>query len=180
MSDRNATPNRGGAPVPPERWRPDEPDPQRPDGPVGPGEDPDTRVGMIGNARVELRGGAIYEFQSARRLITASQVCAIVSFFIGGVFLSAAALVCAAMALGKLNLIASAMDSNPDAQRALRRLGYLAIGLSVVALVINIVALIVLYPMVMEAMQSGSFGSLFGGGSTGGASGGSTGNTTWG
>ena len=166
MSDRKESPDRGGAPEPPERWKPDESYSRPPEGPTPQNENPDLRTGTIGGTRVELKGGAIHEFESARRLVVVSQVCAIVSFIIGGVMLSSVALVCAGIAFGKLNRIASVMDSAPDAQRALRRIGYMAIGLAVVTLIINIVALVVLYPTLMETMQAASTGTLASGNST--------------
>ena len=169
--------NDNGSPEPPERWKPDTSLPTKQKTQSATPNDPDVRVGIIASTHVELVGPEIAVFESARRLVTASQICAIVSFFIGGVLLSSVAVVCAITAFRKLNSIALGKPSEPAMQAALRKAGYLAIVLAAIALVINIVALIVLYPIAMDALQSGSLSSLFGGLS---ASGGSTGNSTWG
>ena len=176
MGDRNESQSPNGAPEPPKRWKPDsnhmntEPSPDRT-------SDDDTSVGAFGAMRIELKGSEIPMFVSARRLITASQICAIVSFFIGGVLLSSVAVVCALIAHRKLCSIALNKADSPDVQRALRRVGIMAIGLAVVALVVNIAALVLLYPVAMQALQSSDMGSLFAGPN---AAGGTAGNSTWG
>jgi len=53
----------------------------------------------------------------------------------------------------------------------------MAIVMSCVALALNVASLIILMPMVMQIVQTGDYGALFGGGSMLGS--GST-STTWG
>ncbi len=164
------------APEPPTRWHPG---PQtgmsNRQEPINNPES-QTKSGYIGQAYLELKGSEIADFESARRLITYSQIAAIVSFFIGGIILSSASLVCAFIANRKLAKIAASRSSAPDVQAALMKLGVMALVLAGAALIINIIALVFLYPMVFDAMQSGNVNSLFGGT----ASSGGAGSSTWG
>ena len=170
------TRNNQGAPEPPTRWQPGPQTsaPNRQD----PANNPEkqTKSGYIGQAYIELKGSEIADFESARKLITYAQIAAIVSFFIGGILLSSASLVCAFIANRKLAKIAAARSSSPDVQAALMKLGVMALILAGAALIINIIALVFLYPMVFDAMQSGNVNSLFGGS----ASSGGAGTSTWG
>ena len=177
MSRRNESPEHNEAPEPPKRWRPDSSSQTQGESPDKAPDQKDSIAGMMGSTRVELTSSEIAAFESARRLVTVSQIAALVSFIIGGVALSAIALICAVVAYRKLDAIAAGKQDHPEMQHALRRVGVMALGLSAVALVINIVALVVLYPVIMNSLQSGGFGSLFGGSGQLGAGGG---NSTWG
>lgn len=181
LPERMGAPSEGepsqDGPEPPMRWRPDAgPAPHTNAKPAVPSND-DVRIGVIGSTRVELSGSEITTFESARRLITVSQVTAIVSFIFGGVLLSALSIVCACLAYRKLGEIAAGKPANPEMQVAFKRVGIMAIGLAAFAFIANIVALVLLYPMAMEAMQSGDLGSLLSGdtGTRGGK-----GSVTWG
>lgn len=177
MGGRNEPPERNGAPEPPERWKPGDRHSASSEPPPEENGLPETKSGALGATSVELTGGDIAEFESARRLVTVSQVSAVVSLLVGGVLLSTVALVCAIVAYRKFDGIASRKEAHPDMQRALRRVGAVAIVFSAVILVINAVALCLLYPVFMERLQAGGFGSLLGGF---GSSGGGAGNSTWG
>lgn len=177
MGRQNDSPGRNGAPEPPERWKPDAPLHDGGDNAAADAERQHTATGTIASTHVELSGDEIAAFESARRLITISQVAAVVSFIIGGVALSTVALICAAIAYRQLSAIAMAKAEHPEMQSALRRVGFMALALSAVALAVNAIALALLYPVVMDAVQSGGFGSVFGGS---GHTGGGSGNSTWG
>ena len=164
-----------GRPEPPVRWNPDQAHDAMAEIHQEPPSPQSTVSGMLGPANVELRGNEALEFQSARRLVTASQVIALVSLFLGGAVASCIAIVCALVARGKLNRIAQAHDDNPAMQSALRRTSTMAIGVACVALAINIVTVILLYPYVMDMVQSGDFG-IFGNASQSTGSG----SVTWG
>ena len=113
------------------------------------------------------------EFNSARKLTTISQIMAIVSLFIGGILLSAAAIVVAFVARGRMQRVAS--QCTPEVQAAIMRSTIVPIGFCLLAFALNIASLILLYPMVMEMLQNGSFQDLFpfGGSTSGGSSAGS-------
>ena len=117
------------------------------------------------------------EFSKVRRFVIVSQVLALVSLLIGGVMLSSASLVVALIGNQRACTLAS---QNPDnlTWTALKRSSTIAIILAVGAIALNIIALVVLYPMVVEMLQSGNF-ELFGT-QSGSAFAPETGNSTWG
>ena len=106
----------------------------------------------------------------------AAQIVALVSLIIGGVFASTVALVLAIISYRKFSGIAGRMQDE-SVVRALKRAGMMAIVMSCVALVLNVVSLIILMPMVMQFVQTGDYSALFGNGPLAGS--GST-STTWG
>ena len=119
------------------------------------------------------------EFERLRKLVSISQICAIISLFIGGVVLSTASLVVGFMAYRALS---SAMRNNtlePNYLRPLRRSCIVALVMGTVALAFNVISLVYVYPLVMQALDTGDFSSLMGGGAQSGSSLGS-GSTTWG
>lgn len=174
----SARPGSDVRPEPPIRWNPDanmnaeqgEPEPI-------PAQEKGV-AGVIGSVVVHLDTREEIEgFKSARRFITASQIIAIVSLFFGGILLSALAVVCAVIAYSKLGWVAACHADEPEAQRALKRSGVLAIAVACVALALNAVSALFLYPMVLEAAQTGDLSALFGSSGSTGATGT---NTTWG
>ena len=102
------------------------------------------------------------EFSQCRKYITASQICAVVSLFIGGVLLSSVAVVLAILGYRRLSAFTSAHAQPTDTRNTVKRLGVIAIVMSVLALVINTVALILFYPLVMQAIQYGDLSGLLG------------------
>lgn len=113
------------------------------------------------------------EFQSARRMISVAQIMSLISLVIGGVALSTAALVVAILGFRKVT--SSLHAANGDMVQTwlyLRRSSTIAIIMSCIALTANAVTLIIVYPTLMESLQSGDFASYFGlqGSSQGGAS----------
>ena len=100
-------------------------------------------------------------FESGRKFLTAAQVCAIISLFIGGMLLSAVSIVLAVVGSRKFNQI-SANGCSPEFAMQLKRSGTVAIVMCVIALALNVVSFIALYPLVMEMMQSGDLAAMFG------------------
>ena len=119
------------------------------------------------------------EFERIRKLLSIAQICAVISLFIGGVVLSTIALVFGIMGYRALS---SAMRDNtlePNYTKPLRQSCIIALIMSVTALVVNVIALVYIYPLVMQALNTGDFSTLMGGGAQYGSSTG-TGSTTWG
>ena len=98
---------------------------------------------------------------------------------LGGIVLSTIAVILAFMGLSKLNAFANAHSLEQSARLTLRKPGVLAVGMCVFALIFNIISLIVLYPIVMQSLQSGDLSGLFGAGQ-GGAPSPGAGSSTWG
>ena len=116
------------------------------------------------------------KLESARKLILAAQIIAIVSLFIGGVAASTAAVVLAVIGYRQISEIIQSIDQ-PEVKAALKRAGVVALVVSIAALVMNAVALAFLWPEMMQILQTGDYSSLFGGTAPSPSSGTST---TWG
>lgn len=167
-----------GAPEPPVRWNPDTsmipmPGEQPPTQEVP----PELREGgtvVVGKTRITLNVPDMVEFLSARRYAGFAVIGAIVSLFFGGMILSAVSLYFAIRGYGKFARIADARPNDFEAQHALKRSGVIIIVVAAVSLVINIIAAIYLYPIVVETLQTGDLSSLTDTAPT------STGNSTWG
>lgn len=107
---------------------------------------------------------------SARRLIVFANIAGPVSLLIGGVILSAAALICALIARSKINALLR--ECNPSQisfrQKVMNvtKSGAAAVVISTVALALNLITVIIFMPILLSAVQSGDMTSLIGGGGT--------------
>ena len=140
-----------GRPEPPARYRPGEQGP--PYVPV--------------NTPAQQASGDDPELRSTHNIILAATVMAIASLFIGGMLLSAAAL--ALSVVGFLKSSRKSLETQGNRQPAwqsLKRRGFYAIVFSVLALALNIVFMALLYPYLVDAMETGDYSYLFGGGQT--------------
>lgn len=99
---------------------------------------------------------------SARKYVTAAQICAIVSLFIGGILLSSVSVVVAIIAYRKLADYARSASIDDLHRKILVRPGLIAIAMCVFALALNVVSIIALYPYIEQIMQTGDYSSLFG------------------
>lgn len=180
-SDPGGTPSDGGSgafhdgPEPPFRWNPGDSSDGDEASETQPQQPQLTGTALIGSTRFEIRNDEVGEFEGARRYMTAAQIIAVLSLFLGGVLLSSLALVCALAANAKLSNLAAAPGRSAEAQRALKRAGVMTIAVAGIALLLNIAAIAFLYPYVAEVMQSGSLDSLIAAPQPN-----ATGNTTWG
>lgn len=138
----------GGSPEPPERYgagyrHMDEPDASR--------------------GQTAMRPGS--EFESTRKLANASKIMAVVSLLIGGVLLSSAALITSVVAYRKAVRLSEPVQTasfEGQATTMLTRTARASIVVSVLALVLNAVALIYLAPMLMQVMEAGDYASILG------------------
>ena len=164
-------------PEPPSAWQPPAQQPQAP-GPET-GRPPFINQGTSpAQNMISVNESEASRLEAARKLISIGQICAVVSLFFGGVLLSTVAVVLAIMGTMRLTDFANSR-SEPDAVKsAIKRPGYFAVGLCLIALIVNIVSVVIFYPVVMQAVQSGDFSSIFTGGAGNGSAG--AGNSTWG
>lgn len=103
------------------------------------------------------------EMNAARTLTTVATIGGPVSLIIGGVALSAVALVCAIIALSKVRRILARPDSAyRDYATMVRQAALMGIVVSAIALVLNLIGLIAMIPIIMEIMQTGDYSVLFG------------------
>ena len=156
------TGNRSSAPEPPSNWKPNqqlnphqylESPTHQPQG-----NEPPRQSSMFTGV---LTTDELMQFGRARSLVSASQICSVISLFIGGILVSSVALVIAIVGSRPLFQIAKAHSAEPIVSRTLRRAAMLAIGMSALVLIVNIISFVLIYPLVIEAMQSGDLASLF-------------------
>lgn len=119
------------------------------------------------------------EFYSVKQQITIAQACALISLLIGGVLLSSVSVIIAVMAYRKVSGRAVYQSTDKPMWEALQKTARMAIVIALIALALNAVTLIVMYPTMMEVVQSADYGSLFGGAQQAAPTGG-TGASTWG
>ncbi len=116
----------------------------------------------------------------ARKLAMLACLASAISFFIGGILLCSAALAAGILSYTRYSAVSSKIKNNDEMQRTYKRMGIVAVAVPAVTLAINVFTFIMIYPLVMEAVQTGSLDQLFsaGGGTTGTSGGGTT--STWG
>ena len=103
------------------------------------------------------------EMNSARTLTTVATIGGPVSLVIGGVALSAVALVCAVLALAKIRSVMAKADSPYRGYATMvRQAAIMGTVISAVALVLNIIGLIAMMPLLMEVIQTGDYSTIFG------------------
>lgn len=171
-----------GAPILPANWNPptadEAPQPQPMQQPQRmPSNGSDTSsYGVIGKARFPLRPDEVAEFEKARLYMGISLVIAATSLFLGGMLVSGIGLVCALVANERLRKLAAKKNDDPEAQRALRHAGTVAIVAAACALGLNALSAFVLYPYLVNSGQWSGISDLLGSNSAGTG----TGTSTWG
>ncbi|MEF9840976.1 MAG: hypothetical protein RR773_00275 [Raoultibacter sp.] len=85
-----------------------------------------------------------------------------VSMIFGGVVVSSAALVVEIIAFFKLSKLIKSNSSVAQAASRLKRANIVGFVIALVALLLNIYALTIMYPLVLEAVQSGDYSNLLG------------------
>ena len=172
----------GASPEPPPSWKPAKSNPEQlyehSNGQNSHSGNANSQPKPPSNTPVPFSESDAQLLETARKYISISRICAVVSLFLGGIVLSSISVILAFIGLSKINAYANRHSLEQSARLVLRRPGVLALGMCVFALVFNIVSLIVLYPIVMQSLQSGDFSGLFGSGQ-GGASLGSS-SSAWG
>ena len=161
---QNKVQNSQDYPEPPVSWRPGVHSENNPTPHEQPPKTTSRSIIAIGNTVTSLSNEEAAVFASGRTFITASQVAAIVSLFFGGILLSSVAIVLAVIGARKLSSIASSHAENVELRSAVNRSSALAIGMTVLALIVNVVTIILFYPIIVDAMNSGDLSTLFTGG----------------
>ena len=105
----------------------------------------------VGNKLFVVDGFDVVGFEAARKMNVAAQIVAIVSLFFGGVIASSVAVGLAIASYFKFRAVAETV-SQEDLKVALRRSGIVAIVMSSLALLLNIVSLVAFMPMLMQVM----------------------------
>lgn len=129
----------------------------------------------------------LMDLNSARTLSTVATIAGPVSFIIGGVALSSVALVCAILALVKVRRVLGRSEGpHRNFAKVVRQTSIMGIVISSIALALNVIGLVTMIPILMEAMQTGDYSAILGegaadlqGGISGSPDGGGSGNP-WG
>ena len=164
-----------GAPEPPPSWRPSD---ATADGSKLPVYDNRTLVPNQPNNGSFPGDPLASKIIDIRKKVSIAQACAIVSLFFGGVFLSTVSLVFAILAWFAYRSQFQDPQAAQEHGRAIRRSILITIGMAVVALVVNAISLVVLYPVLMEMLETGDFSALGFGAHQGASSG--SGTSAWG
>lgn len=117
---------------------------------------------------------------STRKLITFANIAGPVSLIIGGVLLSTAGLICSLVARSRINAMLKAQPQDQAfSEKVLQaaKPGAIALVICTIALVLNVLSLALVLPAVLEAAQTESLTTLFGGGAANTAG---TATSTWG
>lgn len=116
------------------------------------------------------------ELKSAQSLVIAASITGPISMLVGGVFLGVVGLVCGILAFRKIKGLMGKGGAIAFMARKLRTACIIALVVTAIALVLNIVNVVMVYPLMMEALQTGDYSQLLPGGTESSAGG----NSTWG
>lgn len=117
--------------------------------------------------------------KTIQTLASVSLIGGPLSLIIGGVLLSTASLVCGIIALVMVRSSKTSFDESISAniQQTLMRQAIIGIAMCALALAVNAISLAMMMPAVFDAVQSGDYSSVFGGGSASGDSASSAGSS---
>ena len=107
--------------------------------------------------------------KTIQTLASVSLIGGPLSIIIGGVLLSTAALVCGIVAFVMVRKMQGAAEGAQSTaiEQALTRQAIIGIAVSALALVMNVASVIMMLPAIMDAVQTGDYSSLLGGGASG-------------
>lgn len=104
---------------------------------------------------------SISQLRTAQTLATISIIAGPISILIGGVLLSTVALVCGILALSKVRAVIQ-LQPKSDIALSIKRQAKVSIVISVLALVLNAISVVMVMPVLIQAMQSGDYTQLLG------------------
>lgn len=105
--------------------------------------------------------GRAAQLKSAQTLVTVGIIGGPVSMLFGSTLISLIALICSAIAYMKVRGTISSEQPADSLTRAIQRQALVALVVSGVSLVFNIVYLIIMMPTIIEAVESGDFAKMF-------------------
>lgn len=140
--------------------------PQKPEAPEQPGVSPNLQPN-VNNAQ---------RFKVAQNLVMVASLAGPVSLFLGGVWLSGAGVICAIIGLRKLNAISSIQSDLSTPIKRIKKSCIIALVICSIALILNAISFYLLFPAVLEMMESGTLPGM----DSGIAPGSSGGSSTWG
>ena len=115
---------------------------------------------------------------SARKQINIAYIAGPISLILGGLLLGTVGLILGILAWRKLNALVRKQSLLAQDAKLLIKSAKIAIVVCAIAMVLNFVSFIIVYPQIMEMIDSGQFDYLIS--SSTGATGTSTSGSTWG
>jgi hypothetical protein len=103
------------------------------------------------------------EIRRAQRLTFIASTCGIFSLFFGGIILGTIGLITAIVGYRRLGRIGERYPHDPRIMQALKHNGRLSITVCGIALALNVVSLIILFPALMQAAEMGDYSQLLNG-----------------
>lgn len=100
------------------------------------------------------------QLKSAQTLVTVAAVSGPVSIFIGGVLLAGIAVISGILALVKIGKLRKQSSEYAELTKKVRTGAFVALAISVAALLLNIYALASIMPAMIDALQTGDAGNL--------------------
>lgn len=100
------------------------------------------------------------EIHTARNLIMVGSIAGPVSLFIGGVLLSTVGAVCAFLGLRKVNKLTGEQANTGILLSSMRRSATIALVVCGLAIVLNGISSIIMFPIILEAVQNGDYGNI--------------------
>lgn len=121
------------------------------------------------------------ELKRAQNLTIAASILGPISLFFGGVLFSGAGVACGIIALRKILKITKKGGALQVAAKRMQTLSIVTLVVCSLAFILNAITIWLLYPIVLEAVQTGDYSALMNGDAGGSLGGGSTeGSSTWG
>lgn len=136
--------------------------------------DPKTSFAPQQNAPV-LNETESKEYLSIKRFSSYAIFGAFISFLFGGSLLSLISLICGIICYRKTAAFNSAHPHLSEYASTFKKRAIIAIVIPTVAFVLNLLAVVILMPIILQAAQTGDYSMLLGGGATN-----SVANSTWG
>lgn len=116
------------------------------------------------------------DLKTSQTLVMVASIAGPVSLFIGGVLLSTAGLICAIIGLRKLSVLSAKKTGVSSMALRLKRSALIGLVVCAIALVLNAISFYLMFPVVLDMVESGDYAGLMSDAGTGAA--GST--STWG
>ncbi|MEG2934654.1 MAG: hypothetical protein RR842_13845 [Gordonibacter sp.] len=113
----------------------------------------------------------------AQNLIMVASLAGPISLFFGGFWLSAAGLVCGIIGFRKFKALIQSQSSISSVATRFKKSSIVSIVICSIVTVLNVVSAVILYPIVLQALETGDYANFMPGTGTGTPSGG---NSTWG
>ncbi len=152
-------------PMPPQWPTDNQPNqgPQPPQIPNAPGQDPNTQYSP--NRHMPQPVYVVPEDQELRRArnyVLIANICGPVSLFIGGMLLAGVGLIFAILGMRKFNKLAQSNSAVSQVAKVMKRTSIISIVICAVAFALNAVTAYIMFPEIMNMVQSGDYGSLGG------------------